>query len=40
MQIVSSRDNLHEVLILFSGKNNKKYRQFDVHWISPESGEG
>ena len=40
MQIVSLEDDLRERLILFSGKNKKKYHQFVVCWKCPESGKG
>ena len=41
MQIVSTGDNLHEMLNpVFWEKKKEKYRLLVVCWISPESGKG
>ena len=41
MQIVSLKETIClKYQSLYSGKNKKKYRQFVICWISPESGNG
>ena len=40
MQIVSSGDNLHEMLYPIILSSKKKYYQFIICWISTEGGMG
>ena len=38
MQIVSSADKMHEILLVLEKKNKEKYHHFVVCWIFPENG--
>ena len=42
MQIVSNRDNLHEISnpVFWEKKKSEKYNQLAVCWIIPENGKG